>query len=1192
MSEPPAIPFDVGGPIPLGTTTLIEASAGTGKTYTLASLCVRLVAEHGVPVDRILVVTFTRAATAELRDRVRQRLVEAERHLARRAEPPTSAESTGPAPLTDPVLHALTHDESGRPCPEEQVEERRSRVARALSDFDSATISTIHGFCAQVRASIGVLADHYSDATAPESETELLTQVCADLYFAALSRHDHDPFAPRGLTQLLDLVTKARMLSGSSVEAASELPADRRAVTFVHEALAEIDLRLRRQGAPSFDSLLTSVRDAIRADGRLVQTLRDQFPVALVDEFQDTDPVQWEIFRTVFADREPDPDATHPSALFLVGDPKQAIYSFRGGDVYTYLEARTRSTVRALSTNQRSDPAVLAAMNALADGQRYGDAAIAYQPVEPADRNRHRHASRADGTRLPGLEVRCLEPVEGGIPPVANAVRRAVAADLARVAHQLLDGAIHVDRQGRRVVVRPGHLAVLVGATSDARPVADALRRVGIPAVLRLRDDVADSDARDQWRILLHALDRPGSTTRAAAAALTWFFGWEPAAVAAAMEGADDDPAHLDLVALQHQLAQWDRTLTAHGMAALFGATRRANDLVPRLLATETGERNLTDLEHLAELIHAEARAQGRGLTAGSALAIVDGLGGTPEDEVAADAAQRRIESDADAVQIMTIHGAKGLEFPFVLLPTISSGGARVNANRPFTFYDPDRGGRVIDLSSRNDPDTGRARPAKTLTATERDAEAATRRQNCGDQHRLTYVALTRAEHQTVAWWTPVGSPKRSGLTRMLLGPPDTEADVEVDVPADGATRLIADRVRDRGVHDSVAVTQIDARQPFDLDSLPPLAGAGGALPRPDAIHEARVGRPLARHGRAWSFTSLAADLHLAVPSHRPGDPTVPLADDTWAHDEPPRQDRPPGPTTTPAADEQGRWDDGSPFTGLGGGKDFGNLVHHLLEVVDFRDPDPEATFRALLDRPTGQRITAGQRAGLPGALAGVLRTPLGTDLGDLRLADLDPTHRLNELGFHLALDPRSPVTAARIGTLVADHLPVSDPLHRWGRSLAAGLAGLDLEGFLTGSIDLVLRRTVDGVQRFSVIDYKTNNLAPGATDPTLRAYRRSATTRAMTQNQYVLQALVYSVALHRYLRWRVPGYDPTVHLGPVGYLFVRAMVGPDTPTEALETTGRGRAGVYTWSVPPPLVLALDQLFAGSDTGAEAGDVS
>ncbi|NLD75716.1 MAG: hypothetical protein GX643_03520, partial [Acidimicrobiales bacterium] len=490
---------------------------------------------------------------------------------------------------------------------------------------------------------------------------------------------------------------------------------------------------------------------------------------------------------------------------------------------------------------------------------------------------------------------------------------------------------------------------------------------------------------------------------------------------------------------------------------------------------------------------------------------------------------------------------------------------------------------RVIDISSPNDA-TGKKRTGKALPPEEKAAGARAKRENCGDQHRLTYVALTRAKHQTIAWWAPTDAQtKLTGLTRMLLGQPHTPADEAVDVPRDAAS-AIAERINSSGAGDAVELVVLDSDVAADPTDLPVLVDDAGAAPDPDALHELKLDRPLDRAGRVWSFSSLSRDLHVAVPLFQAGDPSEDHGDDRSTHDEPPGQDRADaGPDISelePTSDHDGGWLLTSPYDRLGGGKDFGNLVHHLLELVDFTADPLEPALADLLRVPSGHPVTDVQRDELPTVLADVIRTPLGSDFHDLRLVDLAPQDRLNELGFHFSLAPESPISAGLIGSVVADHLPADDPLQRWAAALASGLSGIQLHGFLNGSIDLTLRQQVDGSTRYSVVDYKTNNLAPGIASPLLAHYRRPRLLQAMADNQYALQALIYSVALHRYLGWRLADYDPAVHLGPVGYLFVRGMVGAGTPTETVGDHTY-RAGVFSWQVPHELVVAMSALFAG-----------
>ncbi len=1177
----PAVPrlFAIDDALPSGGTTLIQASAGTGKTYALAALTVRYVAERDLPISKILLVTFTRAATAELRDRIRKRLVEAADHIAG-----LIAGADGGS-VDDPLLKVI-----GRGTPAE-LDERHDRLRRAIRDFDTATISTIHGFCSQVRSSMGVLSPDNIDAVPAESEGELISQVCADLLFRQLDAAAENPLGGRDLAGFVKLVRKARTLSDSIIQAESGKEEDQRAADLVAEAIAEIDDRLARTGGLSYDSLLSSVRQALRDEPQLAGQLRSLYDVALIDEFQDTDSVQWDIFRTVFG------DGNHGSTLILVGDPKQAIYSFRGGDVYTYLEAKKQATVVALGTNQRSDEAAVAAMNALGEGHVFGEPEIDYQVVEPAERHRGRRLLEAGGAPAPGLVVRCLvDPEAAGVAKLASdPARRRIAVDLADVAADLIvDGVVEAPGKDP-VPVTAGMIAVLVGATKDAPPIAEALRRRGIPAVLRLKDNVANSEAGEahsQWRTLLWALERPANTQRATAAALSWFFEWPTEKVAAAIEAlstdrgpaadAAEDPIAHELVTLQLQLVDWSELLATKGMAALLGEARRSNGLDQRLLAAAQGERNLTDLEHLAELVHAEVTSRGGGLSASTALTILDGLCSAPTDEVASESAQRRIESDADAVQIMTIHGAKGLEFPIVLLPLLWSGGKRVQAEVPYSFYDEGQAHRVLDVSTGHPKDENRRERSPAKMAPVAAAEA--KRQACGDQHRMTYVALTRAVHQSVVWWTPVGgSGGLSGLARLLFGASgDGAADGKVAVPpAADTVQYLQDRFIDRGAGPAIRVIELSSPT-GSSEVLPPAVAAGTDV----ALAVATLGRGLPRDARFWSFSSLSKLIRADRTPTGLADPTDEFGDDRGAGDE----DGGRVPQEPAAGDAHepsvlAGADRASPFDGLGAGKDFGNLVHDLFEHLDFRADDLDTAVGELLVSRGGSVVTEEQYARLPTVLADVVRTPLGERFGNLRLADLEATDHLDEMNFYLPVAPDRPVSASSIGAVIRSHLADDDRLAPWAERLVTGLANLDLQGYLNGSIDLTLRYRVDGGYRYSVVDYKTNNLAPPGTPGLLSHYGPEQMAKTMAHAHYALQAIIYSVALHRYLRWRLADYDPAVHLGPVGYLFVRAMVGADTPVVTSGAHAGTPAGVFTWPLPPSLVEAVSALFAGDEEG-------
>ncbi|MGH9282261.1 MAG: UvrD-helicase domain-containing protein, partial [Acidimicrobiales bacterium] len=336
----PPRPFEVCGPLPRGVTVL-EASAGTGKTFTIAALAARYVAE-GVPLERLMLVTFTRMATGELRERVRSRLVSAELGLARILAGGTGGDG-------DDDDEVLRHLADGSP---DVVEERRRRLAAALADFDAATIDTTHGFCQRILSGLGVAGDVEPDLTFVEDLSDLVEEVVDDLYVLRFFKDGSPPF---GRKEALAIAAAAidHPLAVVEPEAAAYETAWAMRRRFALKVRQEVELRKRRARVITYDDLLTRLADAVSDTSTrgeaACRRLRERYQVALVDEFQDTDPIQWKVMRRAFAEGG---EAT----LVLIGDPKQAIYSFRGADVYAYLEAaRIAGTHATLGVNWRSD---------------------------------------------------------------------------------------------------------------------------------------------------------------------------------------------------------------------------------------------------------------------------------------------------------------------------------------------------------------------------------------------------------------------------------------------------------------------------------------------------------------------------------------------------------------------------------------------------------------------------------------------------------------------------------------------------------------------------------------------------------------------------------------------------------------------------------------------------------------------
>jgi len=1233
-------------------TWLIEASAGTGKTRAITDLVLRLVAEEGLRIDEILVVTFTQAATAELRQRVRARLVEAARALG-------TGEGAG-----DPVLSRLIASSAPQAA--------RVRLRAALEDFDAAAISTIHGFCQRVlalhafesrseldlelledpgplveelvddflaRAFAGAearvahflrhacglkrealcalaraalahptaeLAPAPGDAPPAWEEAlerfrarwqaggreDLLGAIDADLAARAAkrgllaSRYYKRGSAQRSAARLDDWLARAGLPDAAGwareawvrhftarqaepfrhpvldawqavVEAAGPLTQAPR-LALAREVRAALPRRLEARGLLTFDELLQRIRARLDEPG-LQAALRRHFRAALVDEFQDTDAVQWDIFRALFG-------SSPAHRLVLIGDPKQAIYAFRGADVLVYREAREHAHPfcrLTMTTNHRSDAAYLRALERLFGPPEdfvprgpFDLDFVGFPPVEAAP-------ERAEsGLRFRGPRPACLPaPLSlrwfdggslaapgGATPSRGDLLERAPGWLAGDVVELLAAGAEVRDGQAFRPL-GPRDLAVLVRTNRQARAVEQALRASGVPAVLAQAGDVLETEeaeALERWLEALLAPDRDGP---ARALAATRMFAWTGPELAEAA-----DPLAHRWAAWRAVIADWARLferagLTRAARAALEQPWREgAPSALAHLLGQPGGERRATDLRHALELLQAAATRERLGLA--SLLAWLRER--RARGDLVTEARELRLESEAEAVQIVTLHKAKGLQYPVVFLPYAWDGGPRrEDRGAPLLVHEPEGSTRLVldlHLDARSP-----AREAREARAAEESHQEAL---------RLLYVGLTRARHAAVALWGlgPKDAPT-AALGTLLHGRARPGAPSGRAI-ARAAERIRAARAADDGgrglLADLEAVCGADlGLAPIRPDARPTRTHPAAAATAAGPLEARSLGRAFDRTFRRSSYSGLlAAAEGRAAPEFEPAPGAEP-------------DDHPPALPATPSTPDA---------PDLPGGRAAGRYVHRVLEELDFRTLCERADRPGNLGRTLPELAAAlGRRCGFPAPevhralvdlLATALETPLGGELGALRLRALPPEDRLDELRFEL---PVAGGLAWRPGRPTASGAALAALLARpsgpWPPDYPARLAALrlpDLAGFLTGAVDLVFRHRSHGQERFYLADYKTNRVGPG--EAALRA--------EMARHHYPLQYHLYLVALHRYLRWRLgPAYDYDRHVGGALYLFLRRMDG-----------GPG-TGVLFDRPPREVIEGLSRLF-----GEPAGD--
>jgi exodeoxyribonuclease V beta subunit len=1261
--------FDPTGPLRPGRL-LLEASAGTGKTHTITSLVIRLVAEQRLPIEQLLVVTFTRAATAELRDRVRGRLGEAalslERALAHPGELPEGI---------DEVVEHLIRD--AREVGGDELARRHRALCRAREGFDDATISTIHGFCQQALRQAGLDTDVDLDAELVEDLSDLLEEIVDDFLVretrhaddgivAHLRRHRvgrgdlfdlarhieaepdlrlhpdladdlgyedvwrdaveecrsrwragcdevlgwieahrqaggftgvkygdgrarreigtvtawcDEPVPPLGelgdVAKSLEYLTERGMRRNlvadvplapppPAVEAVRTLvdragrPATAARLRFARHVRDEVARRKRQRGVLSFADLLRALDEALAAPetrDALRATIRGRFAAALIDEFQDTDPVQWRVFDTVFG-----PD----SWLYLIGDPKQAIYAFRGADVATYLRAATQVDEHAtLPTNWRSDQRYLDALGALLDRpDTFGTERIGYVEVAAPNHHRDDRLVFPDGPRA-ALQVRHVPRVlangEDADPTALinkgwadRHLPRLVADDVVEL---LSSRATLRARSGPRALAA-GDVAVLTRTNRQAVLVERALRDSGVPAVVATDQSVFATHEAVALQRILDALLFSATDREARAAVTTDLIGVDGSELATLDDAAWD--RWLD------RLQAWAGRWREHGVAAMLRSLQAEVQAPRRLLARPRGERALTNLRHLTELLH---RAETTRRLGPSGLAAWLREQRHLERPDPGDL-ELRLESDADAVQILTVHRAKGLQYPVVLCPWLWEGRLlHQSEERTLRFHDPADGELALDLDLAR-----RVEPKRThLGIAAREAWE--------ESLRLLYVALTRAEHRCVVYTGAFVDSGPSPLGHVLHGRGFAPGPDGVPTPPSDP----------KDVDDATLVADLHAVA-TDALGVEVIERPGGRrrwerAPLPTADLDVRhFTRSLERDWRRTSFSALVRDDEV-----EPGSPQAEGRDLDERSEEQPQApaSSPPsdGAADLPQEAAAAELDDRrGPLADFPRGPDAGTFLHEVLERLDFTRAGEPGVLEDLVDERLARAGLAGvDRPTLRAGLRAALATPLGPLAGDLALEALPRAHRLDELSFDLPLaggygDEGFPLTLGRVAEVLADHAGGDAVLARAAERLRARPA-LGVRGFLTGSIDLVARVG----ERHLVVDYKSNWLGERlrGTEPdvsTVAHYHPTRLADAMVGHDYLLQALLYLVALHRFLGWRLgAAYDYERHVAGFAYLFLRGMIGPDTPRDADGTPH----GVFGSRPALSLVEDLDAVLRG-----------
>ena len=1186
----PLDPFEV----TLRGSHLIEAAAGTGKTWTIAALYLRLILEADVLVPNVLVVTYTRAATGELKQRLREALETAVAAFKNK--------DAKDHPLISPLLaRSVTPNEDLR------------KLQRALAYFDQAAVFTIHGFCERVLSDYAFQSAGAFETERLADEQALFSEVVDDLwrtemYSASRSwsswlaaykglRHSDDlgallrplvakPFLKvvgeqdsaaaepfdNALTDAFSTLVKEWRSSRDTISSLlldpnASLNRNRYRPSSVQKWLVDLDdffsdasvefpkvkaldylekltqrflssgaavrkggvapehpffgqmgifldaldvhnnacreyfvywasvlrqradaallERKRTLGLQSYDDLLLGLKAALEADAEHVlrSQLQAGFQAALLDEFQDTDPVQYGIFRAVYG------DDTLP--VFMVGDPKQAIYSFRGADLFSYLRARGDASARhTLRANYRACKGLVDAVNAVFSHLDRSSSFV-FDQIAFDDAIAVSEAPALSGdTRSGDLVVWHIARDDESTYLSKGATREAIARVVASEISDLLSGGKTLN--GRDLTARD--LAILVRSHVEGQIIQQALNQANIPCVRQGQQSVYQTHEAMELERVLQAVAHPRREALIRAALLTDLMGY-------------DLPG---LQALEQDLAGWDQTLDRFhewneiwresGFMKMFRKMVSAEGIFSRLNRHRDNDRRLTNIIHLSERIEAAAEQHHEMSTLLNWLATVRADPPAGEDE-----SLLRLDSDEDRVRIVTIHASKGLQYPVVFLPFAWDSGSSAAEDRCVFFHDPSNENRTsVDLGT------------EALDAHKERAEV----ERLAENVRLLYVGLTRAESRCYLAWGGITGAAKSALAWLLHrekvdAPPERLSELErhfatlSDIDLEGALTALASR--SGGAIEVLALDEKSERKH---------AAVAVALP---ALSARPASRAIDRSWRLSSFSALATGHESSLPDH----------------------DRSPT-FGAPSHSES--------FFGFPRGARAGTCLHRMFELIDFGPDSVDA--QRLIVRQTLNEFGFEDKwtPVVMQMLQTVLSAPLNTR--GLKLNAIDRRHRVDEMAFCFQTDAFDHMQWAQV---LRCHV---DSAHPALRKASENDFFAPPAGFMQGFIDLVFES--DG--RFYLVDYKSNFLGSDFPD-----YAPSRLAEAMVQSQYTLQYLIYTVALNRWLERVLPDYRYDRHFGGVFYLFLRGM-----------TPQAHDSGVFFDRPPAELVSDLTALMEGS----------
>jgi exodeoxyribonuclease V beta subunit len=831
--------------------------------------------------------------------------------------------------------------------------------------------------------------------------------------------------------------------------------------------------------------LLIQVKQALagRQGRALVKSVHQKFQAALVDEFQDTDNVQYEIFSALFSSKR--------HLLFMIGDPKQAIYGFRGADIFSYMKAaRNAASKFTLTKNWRSEPGLITAVNTIFSNAKHPFIfdEIPFTAGKPGNSGEAKAQKSVAPLMIWHLSSKRFHDQETRINK-----KDAIPCIASAVAEEILD----LISSGTKSVA-PEDIAVLVRTNRQARIIKEHLSAKRIPSVLHSTGNVFKTREALELQTVLTAISEPGNAGYLKAALVTDTLGVNGEQLLTAEQNQAWWESQLNL------FYEYLRLWKSKGFIQMFQVFSETQHLRQRLLSFADGERRLTNMLHLAEILHQTATEKRLGITA-----VIKWLAEQRHSAIAEiEAHQLRLESDARAVRIVTVHKSKGLEYPIVFCPfTWESRDAN---SKEVIFHDPDQDLRLtLDLGSQ----------AQTkhlnLSQNERLAE----------DLRLLYVALTRAKKRCYFVWGNIKSAETSAMAYLLYA---NQAVNRMQKPAGNIADALKAHIAEKTETEALAdLKYLESQSEGSIQVFsPPTSSDRYFRPVQPQAQQLACRKFQGKIDRTWKLSSYSSLVSARIsdtdfPDHDIQSKTIERFIELQAPDT--------------VLIEGSRYADIFSFPK---GARAGIFFHDIFEHIDFKEPLDEGIRNLIDQKLESYGFDRQWLLTISSTIDRVLNTPLPPGSSQFMLKDIGKSKRINEMEFYFPLNRIGPDTLLEIFKSQTDIVLASDYRAQLGK-----LTFAPTDGFMKGFIDMIFEH--DG--QFYLVDWKSNHLGTG-----LEKYNPKSLNKAMHEHVYTLQYHLYTLALHQYLRQQKPDYDYSTDFGGVFYIFLRGVGEPQNPSNGV----------------------------------------